>query len=67
LAATVWAVAELAPVGRIFARPEHPYTVGLLGAMPRLDQVHARLASIEGAVPDFRAIGATLNEAAAAK
>jgi peptide/nickel transport system ATP-binding protein len=47
-------VAELAPVGRIFARPEHPYTVGLLGAMPRLDQVQARLASIEGAVPDLR-------------
>lgn len=47
-------VAEHAPVGRIFARPQHPYTIGLLGAVPRLEVSRSRLASIEGAVPDPR-------------
>jgi peptide/nickel transport system ATP-binding protein len=47
-------VAELAPVADIFARPQHPYTVGLLGAVPRLEVSRTRLASIEGAVPDPR-------------
>jgi len=35
----------------LFAEPQHPYTVGLLGSMPRLDGEAARLASIEGQVP----------------
>ena len=47
-------VAEQAPTAQIFARPEHPYTIGLLGAAPRLDARRARLASIEGTVPDPR-------------
>ena len=46
---------EEAPVARIFARPHHPYTVGLLGSVPRIDRTgtvpHQRLAEIEGAVP----------------
>jgi peptide/nickel transport system ATP-binding protein len=46
--------AESAPAGGLFARPEHPYTIGLLGAAPRLDERRARLASIEGTVPDLR-------------
>ncbi|MFO1269089.1 MAG: ABC transporter ATP-binding protein [Rubrivivax sp.] len=44
-------IVERAPVRTLFERPEHPYTVGLLGAMPRLDGVAARLASIAGQVP----------------
>jgi len=36
----------------IFSHPEHPYTIGLLGAAPRLDGPRGRLASIEGTVPD---------------
>jgi peptide/nickel transport system ATP-binding protein len=47
-------VVESGPVERIFAFPEHPYTVGLLGSLPRLDARQARLAAIEGAVPDMR-------------
>ncbi len=47
-------VAECAPTAGIFAQPEHPYTIGLLGAAPRLDSRRARLASIEGTVPDLR-------------
>ena len=44
-------IVEEAPVRALFARPEHPYTVGLLGSIPRLDLDRARLASIEGQVP----------------
>jgi len=47
-------VAEQAAADRLFARPEHPYTIGLLGAAPRLDSKRARLASIAGTVPDLR-------------
>ncbi|MBL6457877.1 ABC transporter ATP-binding protein [Belnapia sp. T6] len=46
-------VAERAPAARLFARPEHPYTVGLLGAAPRIEGGAGRLASIEGTVPDL--------------
>jgi peptide/nickel transport system ATP-binding protein len=45
-------VVEHAPVQALFDAPQHPYTVGLLGAIPRLDVSHDRLASIEGQVPD---------------
>uniref|UniRef100_UPI001F379C05 ABC transporter ATP-binding protein n=1 Tax=Falsiroseomonas oryziterrae TaxID=2911368 RepID=UPI001F379C05 len=48
-------VAERAPAAALFARPEHPYTVGLLGAAPSLEGGAERLASIEGTVPDLRA------------
>ena len=47
-------VAEQAPAASLFARPEHPYTIGLLGAAPSLEGGAARLASIEGTVPDLR-------------
>jgi peptide/nickel transport system ATP-binding protein len=44
-------VVEEAPVAALFARPQHPYTVGLLGSIPRLDRTRSRLTAIEGAVP----------------
>jgi oligopeptide/dipeptide ABC transporter ATP-binding protein len=44
-------VVEEAPVDRLFAAPEHPYTVGLLGALPSLADRKQRLAAIEGTVP----------------
>ncbi|WP_372624588.1 ABC transporter ATP-binding protein [Falsiroseomonas sp.] len=47
-------VAERASAAQIFARPQHPYTVGLLGAAPSLEGGAERLASIEGTVPDLR-------------
>ena len=46
-------IVERAPVEALFARPEHPYTVGLLGSIPRLDEKRERLPSIEGRVPDM--------------
>ena len=44
-------VVERAPVQALFDSPQHPYTVGLLGSIPRLDAERTRLASIEGQVP----------------
>ena len=51
--------AEEAPVGRLFRRPLHPYTKGLLASVPRLgaslDHRRApRLAEIAGTVPSLR-------------
>jgi peptide/nickel transport system ATP-binding protein len=48
-------IAEVAPAAALFARPEHPYTIGLLGAAPSIEGGAGRLASIEGTVPDLRA------------
>jgi len=44
-------VVERATVGALFADPQHPYTIGLLGALPKLDGDRPRLATIAGAVP----------------
>jgi len=44
-------IVERAPVRSLFEAPQHPYTVGLLGSIPRLDVPQERLASIEGQVP----------------
>jgi peptide/nickel transport system ATP-binding protein len=46
--------AEQAPARALFATPQHPYTIGLLGAMPLLTERRARLAAIDGMVPDLR-------------
>ena len=48
-------VVERAPVRKLFRFPQHPYTVGLLGALPRLDRRRPRLAAIEGTVPNMTA------------
>jgi peptide/nickel transport system ATP-binding protein len=45
-------IVEQASVTTLFARPEHPYTVGLLGSIPSLDYEQSRLPAIEGLVPD---------------
>jgi peptide/nickel transport system ATP-binding protein len=46
---------EEAPVADLFARPQHPYTAGLLAAVPRIDRSGAperkRLVEIAGVVP----------------
>ena len=44
-------IVESAPVDALFADPQHPYTIGLLGSIPRLDVERERLATIEGTVP----------------
>ena len=47
--------AEEAPVHELFANPQHPYTNGLLGAVPRTDRAagKARLREIPGRVPSL--------------
>jgi oligopeptide/dipeptide ABC transporter ATP-binding protein len=45
---------EQAPVAEVFARPQHPYTIGLLGALPgraRVVDGRRRLTEIAGLVP----------------
>jgi oligopeptide/dipeptide ABC transporter ATP-binding protein len=44
-------VVEEGPVEAIFQRPAHPYTQGLLAAVPRPDERAGRLAVIPGTVP----------------
>ncbi|MBM3643295.1 MAG: ABC transporter ATP-binding protein [Alphaproteobacteria bacterium] len=44
-------IVEAGPVDAIYADPQHPYTIGLLGSIPRMDVERARLATIEGTVP----------------
>ena len=44
-------IVERAPVTEIFRNPRHPYTRGLLEAMPRMGRHRDRLAVIPGTVP----------------
>ena len=46
-------VVERAPVEVLFRLPQHPYTVGLLGSLPRLDAPREELTAIQGSVPDM--------------
>jgi len=48
-------VVERCAVHELFSEPHHPYTVGLLGSIPRLHLEQERLAAIEGFVPDAAA------------
>ncbi len=49
-------VVERAPAAALFDDPQHPYTLGLLGSMPRLEREQDRLLAIEGAVPSAAAL-----------
>ncbi len=45
---------EEAPVKEVYADPRHPYTLGLLASLPRLDEMREeKLRSIEGMPPDL--------------
>lgn len=46
-------VIEEAEINRLFEHPYHPYTQGLLQAVPRLSASGVRLESIPGSVPDL--------------
>src|SRR5512140_2548228 len=46
-------IVERAAVDELFASPQHPYTVGLLGSIPRLGRRTSHLATIEGMVPNM--------------
>ena len=44
-------IVETASVRELFNNPQHPYTIGLVNSVPRLDRKVERLASIEGQPP----------------
>jgi len=44
-------IVETASVRELFSNPRHPYTIGLVNSVPRLDRKEERLASIEGQPP----------------
>jgi len=44
-------IVEQGPVAAVFEDPQHPYTIGLMGALPSLGRRGGRLATIRGAVP----------------
>ena len=46
-------IVEHAPAARLFAVPQHPYTVGLLGSIPLISARRERLATISGSVPSL--------------
>ncbi len=49
-------IAEIGPVGDVIHRPAHPYTVGLMGSIPAMDEDRERLLQIDGAMPRLNAI-----------
>ncbi len=44
-------IVEKAPAAALFRDAQHPYTLGLMASIPRLDADRTRLATIEGMVP----------------
>jgi len=44
-------IVEYADTGTVFQDPQHPYTLGLLGSIPRMDTDQQRLQAIPGSVP----------------
>jgi oligopeptide transport system ATP-binding protein len=50
-------IVEQAPTAQLFAAPRHPYTLGLLRSIPRLDRHRLRLDPIPGRPPALRALG----------
>ncbi len=44
-------IAEIGPVADVIHRPQHPYTVGLMGSIPSMEHEIERLAQIEGSMP----------------
>jgi peptide/nickel transport system ATP-binding protein len=49
-------VVERGSAAGIFDDPQHPYTIGLLGSIPRVEEERERLAAIEGVVPSPAAL-----------
>jgi peptide/nickel transport system ATP-binding protein len=49
-------ICEVGPVHEVIHHPAHPYTVGLMGSIPAMDDTRERLAQIDGAMPRLNAI-----------
>ena len=51
-------IVEIGPVHEVIHAPAHPYTVGLMGSIPSMDEERERLLQIDGAMPRLNAIPA---------
>jgi len=49
-------VMEEGTVGQIFHDPKHPYTIGLLSCLPRVDEIRERLTPIAGQPPNLASL-----------
>jgi peptide/nickel transport system ATP-binding protein len=49
-------IAEIGPVSSVIHAPAHPYTVGLMGSIPAMDEDRPRLLQIDGSMPRLNAI-----------
>ena len=51
-------ICEVGPVHDVIHQPAHPYTSGLMGSIPAMDEDRERLLQIDGAMPRLNAIPA---------
>jgi peptide/nickel transport system ATP-binding protein len=51
-------IAEIGPVHDVIHHPSHPYTEGLMGSIPAMDEDRERLLQIDGAMPRLTTIPA---------
>ncbi len=51
-------IAEIGPVREVIMSPKHPYTVGLMGSIPRIGRDEERLTQIDGSMPRLTEIPA---------
>jgi peptide/nickel transport system ATP-binding protein len=49
-------IAEIGPVRDVIKQPKHPYTIGLMGSIPKISRRDEKLAQIDGAMPRLNAI-----------
>jgi len=49
-------LAEVGPVAEVIHRPAHPYTAGLMGSIPAMDEDRERLLQIDGSMPRLNAV-----------
>jgi peptide/nickel transport system ATP-binding protein len=49
-------IVEIGPVQQVIHHPAHPYTRGLMGSIPAMDEDRERLAQIDGAMPRLNSI-----------
>ena len=49
-------IVEIGPVASVIHAPAHPYSTGLMGSIPAMDEERERLLQIDGAMPRLTAI-----------
>ena len=49
-------IAEIGPVSDVIHKPQHPYTIGLMGSIPEFESQRERLVQIDGAMPRLDSI-----------